>query len=147
MEYLSKSEKETYLIAAKLAKEARGGDIFALHGDLGSGKTTFTKGFALELGVLRQVTSPTFVIVKSYQLHEIKGRKPEADYLIHADCYRLSSAEDAETVGLSDYFQDKNVISLLEWPENIEKSLPKRTKKINFKYIDEQTRVIEVPHE
>jgi tRNA threonylcarbamoyladenosine biosynthesis protein TsaE len=147
MEYISKSEKETYSIAAKLAKKTRGGDIFALQGDLGSGKTTFTKGFARELGVLRDVTSPTFVIVKNYPLHLVKGKKPTADYLIHADCYRLSSAEDAEAVGLSDYFQDKNVISLLEWPENIKKLLPKRAIHINFKYIDEQTRLIEISNE
>lgn len=147
MEYISKSEKETYSIAAQLARGAKSGDIFALQGDLGSGKTTFVKGFARELGISREITSPTFVIVKSYPLKETKGGKLVADYLIHADCYRLSSAEDAETVGLSDYFQNKDVISLLEWPENIKRLLPKRTIQINFKYIDEQTRSIEVPNE
>ena len=147
MEYISKSEKETYCIAARLAKKARGGDIFALHGDLGSGKTTFAKGFARALGISREITSPTFVIVKSYPLYKTKKEKQAADLLIHADCYRLSGVEDAEAVGLSEYFQDKKVISLLEWPENIKKSLPKRAIQINFKYIDEDFRSIEISNE
>lgn len=139
MEYISKSEKETHDIANKISRHAKPGDIFALYGDLGSGKTTFSKGFARALGIEKEITSPTFVISKEYVLENKDVKK-----LIHIDCYRLNSEDDAFTAGISDFFKQKNVIILIEWPENIEEVLPEKVKKIQFEYIDEKTRKIKV---
>jgi len=122
-----------------VADSACPGDVFALVGDLGSGKTTFAKGFAKALGIKKEITSPTFVISKVYPLSGKNFSK-----LIHVDCYRLSGEEDAEAIGLSEYFQQKDSIILLEWPENIKDALPKKAKRIYFKYIDKNTREINI---
>lgn len=137
MEYISRSEKETYNIAKKVASLAKPGDIFALYGDLGSGKTTFTKGFAISLGITKHVTSPTFVISKEYLISDSKIKK-----MIHTDCYRLGGEEDVDNIGLAEYLNGGNAVVVLEWPEKIEKILPIKTKKIYFEYIDENTRKI-----
>jgi len=137
MEYISSSEKETFNIAKGVALEAKPGDVFALYGDLGSGKTTFTKGFAEALGIKKHITSPTFVISKEYPIKSGSIKK-----LVHTDCYRLSGENDAENIGLSEYLNGGSSILVLEWPENIEEILPKNTKKIYFEYIDENTRRI-----
>lgn len=139
MEYLSKSEKETYQIAKDLAQKAQPGDIFTLEGDLGSGKTTFIKGFAKALGIKNEVTSPTFVLLKKYKvLNSNRG----IQNLIHVDCYRMDSPEDAYSIGLDEFFGDKEAIILIEWPSKITSLLPKRTKKIKFEYINTSTRKI-----
>ena len=139
MEYVSKSEKETCNIAQNLALNAKPGDVFALYGDLGSGKTTFTKGFAEALGVKKQVTSPTFLISKEYPV-----KLNSINKLIHTDCYRLMGEEDVENIGLSEYLFGGEAVLVLEWPEKIERMLPKNTKKIYFEYIDEETRKITI---
>lgn len=139
MEYISRSEKETYSVANKVASSAKPGDVFSLFGDLGSGKTTFTKGFALALGIEKYITSPTFVISKEYLISNSPIKK-----LVHVDCYRLSSETDAENIGLTDYLSGGEAVLVLEWPENIEKILPNHTKKIYFEYLDEKTRKIKV---
>lgn len=137
MDYVSKSEEETRNLAKKIVSTAKPGDIFALYGDLGSGKTTFTKGFAEGLEIKKHITSPTFVISKEYPIESKEIKK-----LVHTDCYRLSTEVDAENIGLSEYLHDGDSILVLEWPEKIEKILPKNTKKIYFEYIDENTRKI-----
>lgn len=137
MEYISRSEKETFDIAEKAASSAEPGNVFALFGDLGSGKTTFTKGFARALGIEKQITSPTFVISKEYPIASGPINK-----LVHVDCYRLAGEEDAENIGLNEYLNGGDAVLLLEWPENIEKILPDNTKKIYFEYVDENTRRI-----
>lgn len=139
MEIISKSEKETYEIAEGIAKKAKGGDVFALFGDLGSGKTTFAKGFAKVLGVKKTITSPTFVIFKTYST-EAGNEK----LLLHLDCYRLGSEIDAEAIGLPELLGRSDVVSLIEWPEKIEKILPADTKVINFQYLSENSRKIEI---
>lgn len=137
MDYLSKSEKETYRIASMAVKEAKAGDVFALYGDLGSGKTTFVKGLAKSLGVRRNITSPTFVILKEYPV-----KKDNIQFLIHTDCYRFKNANDVDSTGLLEYFDRSDCITVIEWPEKIEEILPKRSKKIHFEYIDVKTRKI-----
>jgi len=140
MEYISKSENDTTKIAKKIFSDSSGGDIFALSGDLGSGKTTFTKAFAKCAGVKKEVTSPTFVLMKQYQIPKPADKKTK--YLIHVDCYRMESEDDAYSVGLVEYFGRKDVMILIEWPEKISKIFPKNIKNIKFKYIDETTRKI-----
>lgn len=139
MEYISKSEKETYKIANDLAVKAKPGDIFALEGDLGSGKTTFIKGFAKALGVKNEITSPTFVLLKKYKIPKSgNGLKN----LIHIDCYRINSVEDAYSIGITELFLEKDSVMLIEWPSKIKEILPQKVIKLSFKYINESTRKI-----
>ncbi|MCL5410944.1 MAG: tRNA (adenosine(37)-N6)-threonylcarbamoyltransferase complex ATPase subunit type 1 TsaE [Patescibacteria group bacterium] len=141
MEYISKSEEETYKIASDLAKKIKPGDVFALEGDLGSGKTTFIKGFAKALGITNEITSPTFVLLKRYNIpHSIVGIKD----LIHIDCYRMSSLEDAHSIGINELLEDKDSIILLEWPSKIREILPLRTIRLTFEYINDRERKISV---
>jgi tRNA threonylcarbamoyl adenosine modification protein YjeE len=97
MDIISKSEKETFDLAAKLASGLKGGEVFALFGDLGAGKTTFAKGVGKFLGLEKVIKSPTFNIVKIYPIiHE------KIKYLVHIDAYRLSSLADAESTLLAE---------------------------------------------
>ncbi|MEH7109061.1 MULTISPECIES: tRNA (adenosine(37)-N6)-threonylcarbamoyltransferase complex ATPase subunit type 1 TsaE [Bacillaceae] len=113
-EYVFKSEndRETTDIAAKLASLLLPGDVIALEGDLGAGKTTFTKGLAKGLQISRTVNSPTFTIIKEYQ-----GRLP----LYHMDVYRV--ADSLEDLGFDEYFEGDGV-SVVEWAHLIEEQLP-----------------------
>ncbi|MFA5926983.1 MAG: tRNA (adenosine(37)-N6)-threonylcarbamoyltransferase complex ATPase subunit type 1 TsaE [Patescibacteria group bacterium] len=139
MEYISHNEKETYALADKIAKASHAGDIFALSGDLGSGKTTFVKAFAKSMNVGQPITSPTFVLIKTYKIAE---ERIEANVLVHVDAYRLQGESDVEAIGLHEFMQRKDTIVLIEWPERVEGSLPDKTKHISFEYIDENTRKI-----
>lgn len=122
-----------------MALGSKGGDILALEGDLGSGKTTFIKGFAKALGIENEITSPTFVLLKKYRLRSpFKG----IEFLVHVDCYRIDSAEDAESIGLFEYFGQKNCLLVLEWPNKVKNVLPGNIKQIKFEYINETTRKI-----
>lgn len=105
MKFLSHSEKETYAFAKRVADRLRGGETILLNGDLGAGKTTFTKGLALALGVKETVTSPTFTYVKEYE-----GRLP----LFHFDMYRVSDADEVYELGLEEYFYRGGVV-VVEW--------------------------------
>ena len=129
MEYISNSQQETEKIAYRYAKTLKKGDVVVLSGDLGAGKTAFTKGVARCFG-LDGVTSPTYAYLNVY-----------GDILYHYDCYRLSCGEDAERLGLTDYFNGDN-ICLIEWAENIEDVLPDNVKKVQILKIDENTRKI-----
>ena len=112
MEIITNSEKETRLVAYDYAKTLNFGDVVVLSGDLGAGKTAFVKGVC-EFFNLFGVTSPTYAYLNVY-----------GDKLYHYDCYRLSCSEDAEALGLTDYFGEDN-ICVIEWAENIIDAIPK----------------------
>ncbi len=131
MEIISKSEKQTQEIAFEYAKTLNRGDVIILNGDLGAGKTAFTKGLAKYFN-LDGVTSPTYAYLNVY-----------GNLLYHYDCYRLSCGEDAVMLGLTDYFNGDN-ICIIEWAENIEDVLPESLKVVNITKIDENTRRIEL---
>ena len=103
MIYKSKNTEQTYLLAKRLAKYIKGGDIILLNGDLGAGKTTFVKGFALNKGIVEPVTSPTFTLLKTYDADDFT--------IVHVDAYRLDGSSFEE---LDDYINDENVI-FIEW--------------------------------
>lgn len=105
MKILSRSEKDTFAIAKRVADRLKGGETILLNGDLGAGKTTFTKGLALALGVTETVTSPTFTYVKEYE-----GRLP----LYHFDMYRVADADEVYELGLEEYFYKDGVV-VVEW--------------------------------
>lgn len=130
--------KETKKVANVFAKLLSGGEIILLNGDLGAGKTTFTK-FVLEtLGVKDDVTSPTFTI-----MHEYKTKKFN---IYHFDMYRLSSGAEACEFGMDEYLYsgDKRNIVFVEWAENIKDILNGKFIKINIKLLDDNKREIEI---
>ena len=129
MEFISNGQKNTEEIAFEYAKTLSRGDVVLLQGDLGAGKTAFTKGVARYFG-LDGVTSPTYAYLNVY-----------GDFLYHYDCYRLSCGEDAERLGLTDYFGGNN-ICLIEWAENIEDALPDSVKIVKIEKISEEKRKI-----
>ncbi len=132
MEYISKSLKETYKIAKDFAKTLKPNDVVLLEGEMGAGKTTFTKGLAKGLGIEDEITSPTYAYMNDYDKK-----------LYHYDCYRLSSGEDAEALGLTDYFYEGG-ISVIEWAQNIKSVLPKNTITVKIEKIDEKSRKITI---
>lgn len=110
--------------AAKIAKKLKGGEILALSGTLGSGKTSFTKALAKELGVSRTVTSPTFVLMQQY-----KGKK---FWIYHLDLYRTKNFAEVYALGLEEVWGRKETITVIEWAEKIRDHLPSNTIHINF---------------
>lgn len=114
MIYESFSAEETKQIGMEMGQKAQKGAIYCLSGDLGVGKTVFTKGFAEGLGITEHVTSPTFTIINEYE-----GRLP----LYHFDVYRISSLEEMDDTGYEEYFFGEGVC-LLEWAEVIEELIP-----------------------
>ncbi len=138
MEYkiTTRDERETIQIAQNLESEKFKNMIICLDGDLGSGKTIFTKGFAQALGIDENITSPTFNIIKEYT----SGEMP----LYHMDVYRLDGKIDG--TGIEDYFK-KNGVVIIEWADTIKKYLPEERLDIKIKVIDEDTRLfIFTPH-
>ncbi|MBP9719041.1 MAG: tRNA (adenosine(37)-N6)-threonylcarbamoyltransferase complex ATPase subunit type 1 TsaE [Candidatus Levybacteria bacterium] len=136
---ITKSVDETQELARKIAKSTKNGAIFALYGDLGSGKTTFVQGFAQALGVSQRIISPTFIIMRMY---EMEGEEKNSSNFYHIDLYRTETMQDIEGLGLKEIMEDKDNIVIIEWPEKMENLLPKHTKRIYFKYINEKEREI-----
>ncbi len=132
----SRSERDTISVAENLEAEKFPGMVICLNGELGCGKTVFTKGFAAALGIDDVITSPTFNIIKEY----LNGEMP----LYHMDVYRLE--KKIESTGLLDYF-DKDGVVIIEWANLIEDYLPEERLDVFFKVVEEDTRVIKfVPH-
>lgn len=138
MEYkiTTHNEMETMEIAQNLESEKFANMVICLDGELGSGKTVFTKGFAQALGIEEVITSPTYTIIKEY----LNGELP----LYHMDVYRLDGNTDG--TGIEEYFSKGGVV-IIEWSETIKDILPKERLDIKFKVIDEDKRnLVFVPH-
>lgn len=130
------SEDETMELAQNIESEKFPNMVICLIGDLGSGKTVFTKAFALALGINENITSPTFNIIKEYDNAEMK--------LFHMDVYRLSDTK--QDIGIGEYFTKRGVC-IIEWADLIEDILPKNRLDIKIKMVDEDTRqFIITPH-
>ena len=114
MELITHSPEQTEALGFALGQRLSPGDIIAYKGDLGAGKTAFTRGLAKGLGCIEQVTSPTYTIVNEY----LSGRLP----LFHFDMYRLASSEDLWGIGWDDYL-DRNGVCAVEWSENVEDAM------------------------
>ena len=114
MEFITNSPGETEKVGEALAKILQPGAVIAYRGDLGAGKTAFTRGLARGLGSAEQVTSPTYTIVNEY----LSGRMP----LFHFDMYRLSCADELFDIGWDDYL-DRGGVCAVEWSENVEDAL------------------------
>ena len=129
----SKSEADTIVLAQNIESEKFNGMVICLNGELGTGKTVFTKGFADALEIDEVVTSPTFSIIKEY----LSGQMP----LYHMDMYRLEG--NIKSTGILDYF-DRDGIVIIEWADMIKDYLPEERLDIYFKALDEDTRVIKL---
>jgi tRNA threonylcarbamoyladenosine biosynthesis protein TsaE len=145
MKILSKSVKETNQVARDFVNKLK--DIKAskavavgLFGDLGSGKTTFTQAVGEILGVREVMTSPTFVIEKRYDLDGNFGFKK----LIHIDAYRLDSDGEILNLNFQEDLNNQDNLILIEWPERVEGALPADLVRVNFKFISEFEREIEI---
>lgn len=135
--YYSSSAKETEKIGSKLQKKFKNGGIFCLFGELGSGKTTFVKGFATSLGIdSKAVKSPTYTIERTY--------KTEKGDLHHFDFYRLEYLDELITAELEDLFKKKFCWILIEWPDVIENLLPRNTINIYLKHKNETEREVKI---
>ncbi len=114
-------------VLSRLGQIEAGAAVLALHGDLGAGKTTFTQTLAKSLGVTESVTSPTFVIMKGYELLEQNW-----DTLIHIDAYRIEEIDEMRPLGFDTLLADKGNIMCIEWAENISELLPENTLHLYF---------------
>ncbi|SES86452.1 tRNA threonylcarbamoyladenosine biosynthesis protein TsaE [Natronincola peptidivorans] len=124
------SEEETKALARKLGKMTKNGDVLCLIGDLGTGKTTFTKAFAEGLEVEDYVTSPTFTILQEYE-----GRLP----LYHFDVYRIRDVNEMQDIPYDEYFYGDGV-TIIEWAQLVEEILPRDYLKITIRYLDIEKR-------
>lgn len=143
---ISNSVKDTYNLAKKMAAELHGGEVLCLIGDLGAGKTAFTKGLAAGLGVTNTITSPTFVLMKVYESlkhKNIKTRKQKLN-LAHIDAYRLNNGEQLVEIGASDYFGDPGCVTVIEWADRVKNIWPKKVIKIEFKILKGDKREIKI---
>lgn len=144
---LTKSAHETQKLGEKLAADLVSGKsdsrIFCLSGDLGSGKTTFIQGLARGLGIKKRVLSPTFIMMREYQ---VQSAKCKAQRFYHVDLYRVENGRDVEGLGLSEIWSNPANIVAIEWPEKIEKILPKKRTEIRFEYLTGEKRKITISH-
>ncbi len=145
---ITKNEKETKDFAEKMAEDILSienkknkATILALEGVLGAGKTTFTQGFASGLQIKEEVKSPTFLIMKEYDL-SFKNSNFKKFY--HIDCYRLEDGNSLGDIGLLEILKKKENLLLIEWAGNIKKILPKDSIKVKFYYISENKRKISI---
>ncbi|MDD4900981.1 MAG: tRNA (adenosine(37)-N6)-threonylcarbamoyltransferase complex ATPase subunit type 1 TsaE [Patescibacteria group bacterium] len=137
MRFLSTSEQQTFSFAKKISKKLNGGEIIGLVGDLGAGKTVFTKGLARGLGVKKTVISPTFVLMRVYSLKRANIR-----WLLHIDAYRLKSPKDLLAIGADEYFNRPDAVTVIEWADKIKKILPRRTRLITITHRKNKSRII-----
>lgn len=133
MEKITNSPSQTQQIASDFAKDLKTGDVIALHGELGAGKTVFVQGLAKGLGIANKITSPTFVFVKSYKAGKI--------FLHHLDLYRGEKIKDFESLGLDEIFSPDS-ITIIEWAQRLKDRLPKKRWDIFIDHINENQRKI-----
>ncbi|MRR16895.1 MAG: tRNA (adenosine(37)-N6)-threonylcarbamoyltransferase complex ATPase subunit type 1 TsaE [Deltaproteobacteria bacterium] len=136
MEMASGSAEQTFALGKAIGKNAAEGDVFALSGELGAGKTCFACGLARGIGVDEQyvITSPTFTLINEY---------PGRCRFYHFDVYRLNQMDELIDLGYDEYVSAKGVVAI-EWAEKIKNALPDDTIKIDFVYVDENKRIISI---
>lgn len=132
--FITNTFEETRALGEKIAKNLKGGEVLALYGNLGAGKTTFVQGMTKGLGLKRRIISPTFIIVRSYNL--------EIMNFYHIDLYRVENPLDIKKLGLDEIFNNPKSIVAIEWAEKMGNLLPKRRLDIFFEYLSDNRRKI-----
>lgn len=132
--FITKNKKETQKIGEEFAKKITNGQILAFFGDLGSGKTTFIQGFSKGLGIKRRIISPTFIIVRKYDIND--------NNFFHVDLYRVETENDIKSVGLDQIMEDGKSIVAIEWSEKLGKLLPKKRIEIHIDLLENEQRKI-----
>ncbi len=148
MKLISSSLEETENIARefleKISPKESSATVVGLYGNLGAGKTAFTKAVAKVLGVSDNVTSPTFVIEKIYDLSNVVHRTHKFDFLIHIDAYRLEKEEELLHLGWEEIISEPKNLILIEWPERVSGIMPEHIR-VRFRTLDDiNSREIEV---
>jgi tRNA threonylcarbamoyladenosine biosynthesis protein TsaE len=133
--FATNSFKETQKLGRDFAKTLEKGDIVCLYGNLGSGKTTFTQGLAQGLGIKNRIISPTFIIVRSYELGAMSS-------FYHIDLYRMENEKDIEGLGIEEILDSKSSIAAIEWAEKLKDKSPKKRIDIEFSYEKNNVRKI-----
>jgi len=131
------STEDTLSLGIRLGQSFQGGEVICLYGELGAGKTILAKGLGKGLGVEEEITSPTFTLIREY------CAQPTGLRFIHMDLYRLVYPEEAEVIGLTDYFQD-DCVCLIEWPEIIAELLPEDRLEIRIEGSGDLCRLISI---
>lgn len=134
---IAENLKDTEALGKRLARDAKPGDVIALTGDLGVGKTTLTRYIAAALGIKENITSPTFSIIKEYR----GGRMP----LYHFDVYRLSDSEEMFELGHEEYFYGEG-LTVVEWADLVEDVMPRDCRWVDIEYAGEDKRIYTVGH-
>lgn len=132
MEKICNNLEDTKNLAFEFSKKLVGGEVITLTGDLGAGKTTFTKSLALALGITQPVTSPTFTLMNEYQGDKLK--------LYHFDMYRIEDPSEILETGINEYFGNSDAVCVIEWAENIKSLLPKNLQNITIQKLGETSR-------
>lgn len=132
----TKSSEETKELSKKIASQLKGGEVLCLEGDLGGGKTTFSQGLLESLGAQGPYTSPTFVVMKKYEID-----KSSISSVYHIDAYRVD-ASGVLDLGWDEIVSDKNSVVIVEWPERVSGILPGDSFWITFAWTDENEREI-----
>ena len=139
--HVTTSERETLSLAKKIAGALRGGDVIALYGNLGTGKTVFAKGIAAGLGVKKPITSPTFTLMNVYPI-----KKNSISQLVHIDCYRLKNSTELKAIGINEYLNNPHVVTLVEWAERAKSLLTKDTVTVSLEMTKDNRRTITINH-
>ncbi len=152
MTYTTNNEEETRKVASRFAKQLKGGELVALVGDLGSGKTTFVRGVVEALGSKVRVKSPTFTVMNEYPI-PLSSRATERSEgvegslsirrIVHVDLYRFSDPQHLSGIELEDSMREDTVV-FVEWPDIFGKLFVKPDHEVRFEFVDEETREIEM---
>ena len=134
LEFISRSPDQTLRVGARLGRHLNGGDILALEGDLGSGKTVFAQGVGMGWGASSRLVSPTYVLVRRHRRHQ------DALELYHIDLYRLTTAAEVEMLGLEEVIGAPETVSLVEWPERHMGLFPEDRLWVHLRILDEYRR-------
>lgn len=134
LEFISRSPDQTLRVGARLGRYLGGGDVTALEGDLGSGKTVFAQGVGMGWGATTRLVSPTYVLMRRHRRHQ------DALELYHVDLYRLTTAAEVEMLGLDEIVGSPAVVSLVEWPERHMGLFPDDRLWIHLRILDEYRR-------
>ncbi len=140
MRVQTKTEEETLVLGNRLARILRFGEVLALLGDLGAGKTVLSRGIARGLGIVEAVTSPTFTVVQEYPLPTEKG-----GFFFHLDMYRIDDERAALAFGIEDFLFAPDAVTVVEWPERIWGLLKERAFCLALHHLPDGGREIEIP--